>query len=100
MAQGRSTKIVSMIEWIRTSRLSIKKSFSGRQAVLFSPWVSMMVDGDVGWWEAHATPYTLHPTPYAIHPTPYTLYPTYTLHPQYLARQGVGCRLQGAGCRV
>ena len=29
MAQGRSTKIVSMIEWIRTSRLSIKSSLSG-----------------------------------------------------------------------
>jgi len=26
MAQGRSTKIISMIQWIRTSRLSIKKS--------------------------------------------------------------------------
>ena len=28
MAQGRSTKIIAMIEWIRTSRLSIKKSLS------------------------------------------------------------------------
>jgi len=28
MAQGRSTKIISMIEWIRTSRLSIKNSLS------------------------------------------------------------------------
>ena len=28
MAQGRSTKIISMIKWIRTSRLSIKNSFS------------------------------------------------------------------------
>ena len=26
MAQGRSTKIISMIKWIRTSRLSIKNS--------------------------------------------------------------------------
>ena len=26
MAQGRSTKTISMIEWIRTSRLSIKNS--------------------------------------------------------------------------
>ena len=26
MAQGRSTKIISMIQWIRTSRLSIKNS--------------------------------------------------------------------------
>jgi len=28
MAQGRSTKIISMIQWIRTSRLSITKSLS------------------------------------------------------------------------
>ena len=28
MAQGRSTKIITMIEWIRTSRLSIKNSLS------------------------------------------------------------------------
>ena len=28
MAQGRSTKSISMIEWIRTSRLSTKKSVS------------------------------------------------------------------------
>ena len=28
MAQGRSTEIISMMKWIRTSRLSIKKSLS------------------------------------------------------------------------
>ena len=28
VAQGRSTKIISMIEWTRTSRLSIKISLS------------------------------------------------------------------------
>ena len=28
MAQGRSTKIIYMITWIRTSRLSVKKSLS------------------------------------------------------------------------
>ena len=28
MAQGRSTKIIAMIKWIRASRLSIKKSIS------------------------------------------------------------------------
>jgi len=28
MAQGRSTKIISMVKWIRTSRLSIKHSLS------------------------------------------------------------------------
>ena len=32
MAQDRSTKIISMIEWIWTSRLSIKKSLSGKCA--------------------------------------------------------------------
>ena len=30
MAQGRSTKIIEMIKWIRTSRLSIKNSVSLR----------------------------------------------------------------------
>ena len=28
MAQGRSTKIISIVKWIRTSRLSIKNSLS------------------------------------------------------------------------
>ena len=28
MAQGRSTEIITMIKWIRTSRLSIKNSLS------------------------------------------------------------------------
>ena len=28
MAQGRSTEIISMIKWIRASRLSIKNSLS------------------------------------------------------------------------
>ena len=32
MAQGRSTKIISMIEWIRTSRLLTKKSLSAEFA--------------------------------------------------------------------
>jgi len=30
LAQGRSTKIISMIKWIRTSRLSIKNSLFKR----------------------------------------------------------------------
>ena len=29
MAQGQSTNIISTIKWIRTSRLSIRNSFSG-----------------------------------------------------------------------
>ena len=32
MAQGRSTKIISIIKWIRTSRLSIKDSLSQEDA--------------------------------------------------------------------
>jgi len=31
MAQGRSTKIISMIQRIRTSKLSMKNALSGRQ---------------------------------------------------------------------
>ena len=34
MAQGRSTKIISMIKWIRTNRLSIKNSLSWQMGVL------------------------------------------------------------------
>ena len=30
MAQGRATEIISMVKWIRTSRLTIEKSLSGR----------------------------------------------------------------------
>ena len=33
MAQGRSTKIILMIKWIQTSRLSLKNSFSGVEGV-------------------------------------------------------------------
>jgi hypothetical protein len=29
MAQGRSSQIISMIQWIRTTRLSMKNSLSG-----------------------------------------------------------------------
>ena len=36
MAQGRSTKIISMIKWIRISRLSIKNSLS-RPGALTTP---------------------------------------------------------------
>ena len=34
MARGRSTQIISMIKWIRTSRLSIKISLSLHQVLL------------------------------------------------------------------
>jgi len=43
MAQGRSSKIISMIKWIRTSRLSIKKSLS-----------SMSIDVHLGQLLKHA----------------------------------------------
>ena len=33
MAQGRSTKVISMIKWVRTSTLSLKKSLSPDQVV-------------------------------------------------------------------
>ena len=36
MAQGRSTKIISMMKWIRTSRLPIKNPLSGIKASLGS----------------------------------------------------------------
>ena len=38
MAHGRSTKIISMIKWIRTSRLSIKNSLPA-MVCLFSPFL-------------------------------------------------------------
>jgi len=34
MAQGRSTEIISMIKWIRTSRLSMKNSLSSQTPAL------------------------------------------------------------------
>ena len=37
MAQGRSTKIISMIKWIWTSRLSIKNSLSRPAGGLAAP---------------------------------------------------------------
>ena len=37
MAQGRSTKIISMIKWIRTSRLTIKTSLSLCRYVRLAP---------------------------------------------------------------
>ena len=44
MAQGRSTKIISMIQWIRTSGLSIKNPLYGRLAGQFGEQTS------VAWW--------------------------------------------------
>ena len=49
MAPGRSTNIISMSKWIRTSRLSIKNSLSGRSVTLpcsaaHSRFVSTLLD--------------------------------------------------------
>ena len=37
MAQGRSTKIISTMQWIRTSRLSIKNSLSALPSTFQGP---------------------------------------------------------------
>jgi len=41
MAQGRSTKIISMFKWIRTSRLSIKNSLY--LSLFWPPWGGLMI---------------------------------------------------------
>jgi len=92
MGQGRSTKIISMIKWIRTRRLSIKNSLSG----------SVLVPKP---YTLHPTPYTLHPTPYALRPTPYALHPMpYTLQPTPYTQHGTsddehGGKEDGVLCR-
>jgi hypothetical protein len=48
MAQGRSTQVISMIKWIRTSRLSIKKSLSGRGRARLRLGLSMRASGYMG----------------------------------------------------
>ena len=56
-AQGRSTKIISMIKWIRTSRLSIKNSLSEvLPSVAGGPWrwrgsqsAPLRWDGTISW---------------------------------------------------
>ena len=83
MAQGRSTKIISMIKWIRTSRLSIK-NYLARHApygVRRNGWNTWIPPPSL-----ETPPYTLHPHPtvYLLtsipltllsHPTPYSLIP-------------------------
>jgi hypothetical protein len=59
MAQGRSTKIISMIQWIRTRRLSIKNSvFLGRWSRCCS------ARGPSGWPSSRVSP------PQALPPLP------------------------------
>jgi len=56
MAQGRSTKIISMIKWIRTSRLSIKNSLSTRFATEGFPREQPLPDPQT----PNSTPHTPH----------------------------------------
>jgi len=42
MAQGRSTKVISMIWWIGTNRLSIKNSLSWQTQMAFAPQVRLI----------------------------------------------------------
>jgi len=63
MAQGRSTKTISMIKWIRTSRLSINNSLSGRY---FQGDVRKLVTDDLP---------ALKPT---VHPRTLSLYRTHS----------------------
>jgi len=62
MAQGRSTKIISTIKWIRNRSLSIKNYLSLQVLQLGTAPPQL------------PTPSTLHPTLYTLHPTPYTLH--------------------------
>ena len=105
MAQARSTKIISMIKWIRTSRKSITNSFSwagGAGALIVAqairePKAAQIVHQGGLWRLAHASsrhaprsdhpaPCTLHPAPCTLHPAPCTLHPApCTLHPATLS---------------
>ena len=67
--------IITMIKWTRTSRVSVKNSFSPQRH-----------------------PHTLHPTPYTLNPTPYTLL-NLTPYTRSGARGGTGKRCQGWGVR-
>jgi hypothetical protein len=77
MAQGRSTKISSMIKRIRTSQLSIKNYLSVNlkvepctqvyQRVGTAPLVTTL--------EVNPEPSTLNPQPYTLNPQPSTLKP-------------------------
>ena len=60
--------IITMIKWIRTSRLSIQNSLCFHTETQSIGMPSCCIRGGV----PH-TPYTLHlsPTPYTLHPTPY-----------------------------
>ena len=107
MVQDRSTKIIPMIQWTRTSRLSIMKSLCGvggaaRHRRVARAHAQTRGDADQpaapagGYPEPrhrkpylypHPTPFTLQPAPNTLHPTPHTLHPTpYTQKPNTLAQ--------------
>ena len=89
MAKGRSTKIVSMIKWIWTSRSSRKNFLVGVDHLLGASDRRGSFQKGNGLhpkptlYILHPTPYTLHHAPCTLHPTPFSLNPTpYTLLPQ------------------
>ena len=76
MAQGRSTEIISMIEWIRTRRLSMKNSLWQMKIAreeIFGPVMCILkFDSEE---EVIPAPCTLHPAPCTLHLAPCTLHP-------------------------
>ena len=67
-------QIMSMMKWLRTSKLSITKSLSVQ---VDQPGVRVEsgAAGDPGYLTLHPAPYTLHSAPHTLHPAPCTLYP-------------------------
>ena len=82
-ARKSSTRIISMIKWIRTSRLSIKNSLSLLMCVVYDTFASsaflraLLLARRIQQAQVltpiHPKPYTLHPNPYTLHPAPYTV---------------------------
>ena len=74
MAQGQSTEIISIIQWIRTSRLSTKKSLSqvrqGKAAVVIQARQRGRAGRTAAELRAQVQPYTLIPDPSTLNPIP------------------------------
>ena len=76
-------KIITLIKWIRTRRLSIKNSLSGFQAVDGVQTLRSMQQEAQVLSTLNPEPCTLHPEPCTLHPQPSTLNPQLsTLNPQ------------------
>ena len=73
MAQGRSTRIISMIDWIRTSRLSTKDS----RSYVLPEWEGAGLEADEEDLIARERGRHIG-----------------------RERQGIWCRVKGVGCRV